>query len=67
MIDGRNSQLYLREIKEGIGTEPHISYDMYIEDDNGLFSINATYSNQERFDELHRQTVESIMQSFKKS
>lgn len=67
VIDGRNSQLYLREVKEGVGTESHISYVMYIEDDNSLFSINATYSNQERFDKLHRETVESIMQSFKKS
>lgn len=66
-IDGQNAKLFLREIKEGVGTEFHNSYVMYIEDKDGLFSLNATYFNQEKFDELNRETTETIMESFKKS
>lgn len=65
-VNDLNARLMLRNLKSGAGTESHISFVMYLEDQDGLFCINATYSDQKRFDELNRTTVETIMRSFKK-
>lgn len=65
-IDGLQAQTMVRDIKPGMGTERHQSFITYIEAQDGLYSIDATYWPPERFNQVNRKTIEAIVRSLKR-